>query len=274
MSLKLINLGVEINHKPILKNINLEINDGDVVAIMGPNGHGKSTLLKSIMKHYDTTISQGEIKLDEEIINDLTTDEIARRGIYFAMQYPVEIPGLGMLELLRNEASKGENKVSVIELYKIVSKKLKDLNMNPDLLNRNINENFSGGERKKNEILQMQVINPKYIMLDEIDSGLDIDAIDTINQVLSQEKADNKTIIYISHDNKLHSILKPNKVVLIINGEIVEIGDYTLAQEINKIGYQNYAKSKGYKINEDQIENDDSFDLKATNKGFSCNGKN
>lgn len=274
MSLKLINLGVEINHKPILKNINLEINDGDVVAIMGPNGHGKSTLLKSIMKHYDTTISHGEIKLDEEIINDWTTDEIARRGIYFAMQYPVEIPGLGMLELLRNEASKGENKVSVIELYKIVSKKLKDLNMNPDLLNRNINENFSGGERKKNEILQMQVINPKYIMLDEIDSGLDIDAIDTINQVLSQEKADNKTIIYISHDNKLHSILKPNKVVLIINGEIVEIGDYTLAQEINKIGYQNYAKSKGYKINEDQIENDDSFDLKATNKGFSCNGKN
>lgn len=274
MSLKLINLGVEINHKPILKNINLEINDGDVVAIMGPNGHGKSTLLKSIMKHYDTTISQGEIKLDEEIINDLTTDEIARKGIYFAMQYPVEIPGLGMLELLRNEASKGENKVSVIELYKIVSKKLKDLNMNPDLLNRNINENFSGGERKKNEILQMQVINPKYIMLDEIDSGLDIDAIDTINQVLSQEKADNKTIIYISHDNKLHSILKPNKVVLIINGEIVEIGDYTLAQEINKIGYQNYAKSKGYKINEDQIENDDNFDLKATNKGFSCNGKN
>lgn len=274
MSLKLISLGVEINHKPILKNINLEIDDGDVVAIMGPNGHGKSTLLKSIMKHYDTTISHGEIKLDEEIINDLTTDEIARKGIYFAMQYPVEIPGLGMLELLRNEASKDENKVSVIELYKIVSKKLKDLNMNPDLLNRNINENFSGGERKKNEILQMQVIDPKYIMLDEIDSGLDIDAIDTINQVLSQEKANNKTIIYISHDNKLHSILKPNKVVLIINGEIVEIGDYTLAQEINKIGYQNYAKSKGYKINENQIENDDSFDLKATNKGFSCNGKN
>ena len=169
---------------------------------MGPNGHGKSTLLKSIMKHYDTTISQGEIKLDGEIINDLTTDEIARKGIYFAMQYPVEIPGLGMLELLRNEASKDENKVSVIELYKIVSKKLKDLNMNPDLLNRNINENFSGGERKKNEILQMQVINPKYIMLDEIDSGLDIDAIDTINQVLSQEKANNKTIIYISHNTK------------------------------------------------------------------------
>lgn len=274
MSLKLINLGVEINQKQILKHINLVINDGDVVAIMGPNGHGKSTLLKSIMKHYDTIINNGQIELDGIIINDLTTDEIARKGVYFAMQYPVEIPGLGMLELLRNEASKNENKISIIELYKILNKKLKDLNMNPDLLNRNINENFSGGERKKNEILQMQVINPKYILLDEIDSGLDIDAINTINNVLYKEKSNNKTIIYISHDDKLHNILKPNKVALIINGEIVEIGDYKLAQEINKIGYYSYAQKKGYKINDEQNKENNNNDLKSTNKGFSCNGKN
>lgn len=268
MSLKLQGVNIEIANKIILHDININIEKGDVVAILGPNGHGKSTLLKAIMNHYDTNIVSGDIIIDGTKTNDLTTDKIARLGVYLAMQSPVEIPGLGMLELLRNEASQNDEKISIIQLYKLLHQKMQDLNMNHELLNRNINENFSGGERKKNEILQMQILNPEYILLDEIDSGLDVDAINSINQVLLAQKQANKTIIYISHDDKLHSALQPNKVVLMINGRIAEVGNYELAKQINQLGYKVYAKQKGLELLE---MNEDEF-LKQTNKGYNCGG--
>lgn len=268
MSLKLTDVNIEITGKTILKNINLEIEPGDVVAILGPNGHGKSTLLKGIMHHYDTRISNGSILIDDILINSFSTDKIAQLGVYLAMQNPVEIPGLGMLELLRNEASYNDEKISVMQLYKLLNQKMKNLNMSAELLNRNINENFSGGERKKNEILQMQILDPKYILLDEIDSGLDVDAISCINNVLLEQKSLNKAIMYISHNDNLHKALQPNKVVVIMNGEIVAAGDYELAKYINQIGYQAYATQNGIEllnINEDEF-------LKQTNKGYNCGG--
>lgn len=268
MSLILKNLNVEINNKLILKNINFSIEPNDIVLILGPNGHGKSTLLKTIMKHYDTKITSGDLIINNKNVNNFTTDQIANEGVYLAMQYPIEIPGLGMLELLRNEISRTNEKLNIMDLYKSVNTKMKNLNMNTDLLNRNINENFSGGERKKSEILQMQLLNPKYILLDEIDSGLDVDAINVINNALLEEKNKGKAIIYISHDNKLFNALRPNKTILIMNGEIVKTGDYNLAKQIYQMGYSNFAKQNNIKFE----STDDDF-LKNTNKGFSCGTK-
>ena len=268
MSLILKNLNVEINKKLILKNINFSIEPNDVVLILGPNGHGKSTLLKSIMKHYDTNIVSGELIINNKNANEWSTDQIAKEGIYLATQYPVEIPGLGMLELIRNEASKTDEKLSIMELYKLVNNKMKNLHMSPELLNRNINENFSGGERKKSEILQMQILNPQYILLDEIDSGLDVDAINVISEALLEEKNKGKAIAYISHDNKLFNTLKPNKTILIMNGEIVKVGDFSLAEQIYQMGYTNFAKQNNIKLE----SSEDDF-LKGTNKGFACGSK-
>ncbi len=269
MKIKLKNLEISIENNLILDDINLEINKGDVVLILGPNGHGKSTILKSIMRHYDTKISAGEIIIDDEIINDFTPDMIANKfHVYFAVQNPVEIPGLSMIELLRNETSKSGEKISTIELFKIVNNKMQNLQLSSELLSRSINSNFSGGEKKKSEIIQMEIINPDIILLDEIDSGLDVDAIDIIGESLKKQKELGKTIVFISHNERLLNKINPNKVVIIFNGKVIEIGDIELAKHINKIGYKNYAKEKNIDL---EISSDDF--LKDTNKGYSCNGK-
>ncbi|MBU3830881.1 MAG: Fe-S cluster assembly ATPase SufC [Candidatus Ureaplasma intestinipullorum] len=268
-TLKLENFNVEIGSKKILNNINLEIKKGDVVAILGPNGHGKSTLLKSILKHYDTTISSGKIFIDNLDVTNSTTDEIAKNGIYYACQHPIEIPGLKTIELLRNELEIKNKKISIIDLYKNVNKNMENLSLKPEILERSINENFSGGERKKTEILQMQVINPDFIFLDEIDSGLDIDAVNSISNVLIEQKNNNKTIVFITHNEQLLNNLKPNKVILIMNGEIVKISDISLAHEINNYGYEEIAKKLDISIFK---ENDDEF-LKNTLKEYKCHGK-
>lgn len=265
--LKLDNLTVEIENKKILKNINLTIEKGDVVAILGPNGHGKSTLLKTIMKHFDINIKNGNIFIDNENINDYTTDKIANKGIYFASQHPIEIPGLKTIELLRNELENKNEKVSIIDLYKNVHKNMENLNLKPELLERSINENFSGGERKKTEILQLQIIDPDFILLDEIDSGLDIDAVNSISNVLLEQKNKKKAIIFITHNEHLLEKLNPNKVILIIDGTIVKMGDKNLANEINKNGYDEILKE--LKID---VRTDDNF-LKNTIKEHKCYGK-
>ena len=267
-------MNVEVAACLILKNINLEINKGETVLILGPNGHGKSTLLKTIMHHYDTKIVDGQIFIDETDATEFETDQIARAGIYLANQYPVEIPGVSMLELIRTEIQKSDEKVSVMKLYQLLNKRMAELNMSNDLLNRSINENFSGGERKKSEILQMQVLNPDFILLDEIDSGLDVDAVSVISEALNKEKANGKAIIYVSHNDKLLANLIPDKVVLIVNGEIVKIGDNSLAQEINELGYAEYAKKHNINIvKEESKEFEDTDYLKDTIKGYTCSGK-
>nr|MDE5617304.1 Fe-S cluster assembly ATPase SufC [Ureaplasma sp.] len=265
MKIKLKNLKVSIENNCILNDINLEINQGDVMLILGPNGHGKSTILKSIMRHYDTKIDNGEIIVNDEIINNLTTDIIANKfHIYFAVQNPVEIPGLTMIELLRNEASKNGSKISTIELFKNINNKMQNLQLNNELLSRSVNSNFSGGEKKKSEIIQMEILNPDIILLDEIDSGLDVDAVDIIGESLKKQKQLGKTIIFISHNERLLEKIVPNKVAIIFNGKVQEVGGLELAKYINKIGYKNYAKEKNI-----TLENFDDEFLKDTNKGYS-----
>ncbi len=266
-NIKIKDLNIKIDKKLILKNINLEINKNDIVAILGPNGHGKSTLLKSIMMHYSTEIASGQILIDDLCINNLSTDQITNKGICYISQHPVEIPGLKTIELLRNivQIQNQDKKISMIDLYKNINDKMTKLNLKSDLLNRYINENFSGGERKKSEILQMELMDSDFIMLDEIDSGLDVDAINTISKVLVDMKNKNKSIIFISHNKELIEALKPNKVILILNGSIHKIGDYNLAVEINNNGYKNL----NINLNNDT---DDEF-LKSKTKQYYCNGK-
>lgn len=274
--IELKNLQVEVAGRLILEDLNLEVHRGDVVLILGPNGHGKSTLLKTLMHHYDTKIVGGDIYVDDQVATEWETDQIARSGMYLASQYPVEIPGVSLLELIRTELQHNEQKVSVLKLYQMLNQKMRDLNMSQELLNRSVNENFSGGERKKNEILQMQVLNPDFILLDEIDSGLDVDAVNLISNALQKEREQNKAIIYVSHNDKLLANLVPNKVVLIMNGKIIQVGDYSLAQEVNALGYDGYAKKYGLTLkNQDATEAllDNSDMLKDTLKGYTCGGK-
>ncbi|AJQ45432.1 hypothetical protein JM47_02500 [Ureaplasma diversum] len=246
------NLDVQIEGKLILKNFNLEINTNEVVAIMGPNGHGKSTLFKVIMNHYLTEVINGDILVDDQSILGLETNEIANKGIYLANQHPIEIHGLGMLDFLRTiVATKREQKtVNVFDLYQELSEHMKSLALDPALLKRSLNDGFSGGERKKNEILQMLALDPDFILLDEIDSGLDIDALNAIANVLLKIK-DKKAIVYVSHNNRLFKILKPTKVVMIINGQIAQVGGYELAEKIQNQGYKWVEQELGIKVIED-----------------------
>ncbi len=245
------NLCVTIEDKEILKNLNLTIEAGDVIAIIGPNGHGKSTLLKAIMGHYATKVTKGDIKVDGKSILKLPTNKRANLGIYLAHQNPLEINGVVTIDFLKTAVNANREKpIKLFEFYKTVNENSAQLNMSQDLLQRYLNEGFSGGEKKKNEILQMNLTNPDFILLDEIDSGLDVDALKTIVKQLKVQVAAKKAIVYVSHNNKLFNEVIPNKVVIIINGTIVKTGDISLARKIDKEGYHFLEKELNIKIHD------------------------
>ncbi|QZX49366.1 Fe-S cluster assembly ATPase SufC [Mycoplasma sp. E35C] len=237
--LKLSNLSVNIGEKRILTNITASIKSGDVVAIMGPNGHGKSTLLKSIMGHYDSKIVRGKIEFKNQVLNKLEVDERARLGLYLATQVPEEIPGVSLVEFIRSAINaRREKPIDLPEFYKLVQTNTKKLKMNFELLNRSVNEGFSGGEKKKNEILLLKTINPDFAMLDEIDSGLDIDALKIITKELQEWVKDKtKALIIVSHYERMFKLVKPTKVFVVVNGTIITQGDASLAKRIDKEGY-------------------------------------
>ncbi|MCV3743510.1 Fe-S cluster assembly ATPase SufC [Ureaplasma sp. ES3154-GEN] len=249
-TIKIKNLSVSIDNEKILSDINLTINQGDVIAIMGPNGHGKSTLFKAIMKHYSLSYDMGDILFDDVSINDYETNDIAQQKVFLATQNPIEIPGLAMLDFYRTLVSNYENNenLNVLDLYSKLNEKMKVLSLDSSLLQRSFNDNFSGGEKKKNEILQLAVLNPDFIFLDEIDSGLDVDALKMISNILQEQRVLNKAICYISHNNGLVNLIPPTKVLLMINGQIVQVGDMSLAQRILSEGYAWVEKELGITI--------------------------
>lgn len=238
--LEISNLNVSIGNKKILNKVNATINSGDIVAIMGPNGHGKSTLLKAIMGHYSIQINRGLIKFKNKVLNKLEVDERARLGLYLASQAPEEIPGVSNLDFLKSAINaRRKLPIPLPELFNKVQSSLKSLKMSPELLKRSVNEGFSGGEKKKNEILQLKIINPEFAMLDEIDSGLDVDALKVITKELKSWITEDKTrtLIIVSHYERLFKLIKPNKVFIIVNGSIIMQGDYKLANKIDREGY-------------------------------------
>lgn len=244
------NLNITINNNPILRNVNLDLQKGDIVAILGPNGQGKSSLLKAIMSHYSVELTSGDIIFNNENITTLNTYEKARKGIFLALQTPTEISGLSQINLYKSIIKNNNlnKEIKMLELFKIINSSLKTVHLSEDVLERSINENFSGGEKKKNEIMQMMLMNPEIIMLDEIDSGLDVDTTLNVIEILKNIDLKQKILMFVTHNEKLIQSLKPNKVILIANNEIVKQSDISLANEIIKNGYKNILKELNIKL--------------------------
>ena len=228
-------------NKKILNGLNLEINEGEIHVIMGPNGSGKSTLANTIFNSPKYIVTKGNITFNNEDITNKSTDYIAKKGIFMSFQNPEEIPGITLANYLKTtkKSITGEN-TNIGVLYKEVNDKLNDLNMSKEYLNREFNVGFSGGEKKKNEILQMLILNPKLAILDETDSGLDVDAIKTVSKGINLFKNDKNAVLIITHSTKILENLKVDKVHILVNGKIVDTKDSNLAYEIEKEGYSKY----------------------------------
>ena len=227
----------------IINKLNLEIGDGEIHAIMGPNGTGKSTLSKVIMGHYQYEIVDGEIYFNDKLLNGLDTCERARCGIFLSMQDPAIIDGVSTSEFIRtavNEVS-GE-KSSIFSFVKELESNMEELHLNKDMVHRSLNKGFSGGEKKKNEILQLKFLKPKFIILDELDSGLDVDSLKIVCKEINSYKKDNPdtSILIITHYPRILEMIKPDYVHIMNNGSIKKTGDKLLALEVEKDGYDKY----------------------------------
>ena len=239
--LEIKDLHVNAEEKEILKGIDLKVNKGEIHVIMGPNGSGKTTTANAILNNPVYTKTNGTIEFEGENINDLKTDEIARKGIFMSFQLPEEIPGVSVTNFLKYAKNKvtGEP-VKIFKFKDELKKYMEELNMNPKNMERSLNVGFSGGEKKKNEILQMLVLNPKLAILDETDSGLDVDAIRTVSKGIEMFKNENNAVLIITHNTKILHSLKPDYVHVLVNGKIVKTGGPELATEIEENGYALY----------------------------------
>ncbi len=242
--LELKNLKAAIGKKSIIKGLNLHIKPGEVHAIMGPNGSGKSTLANVLSGKNGYEIS-GSLKFEGQNLNEIPIEERARKGIFLAFQYPLEIPGVNTSNFLKTSLntirkSKGEKSLDTITLLKLIKEKASELNIDEKFLSRHLNVGFSGGEKKKNEILQMKLLEPRLAILDETDSGLDIDALKIVADGVNSYKSKKNSFLIITHYQRLLDYIKPDFVHVLSNGKIVKTGDSDLAQELEKTGYKNF----------------------------------
>ena len=236
------NLHASIGDKEILKGINLEVKAGEIHAIMGPNGAGKSTLASIIAGNENYEVTKGEISLDGEDLSDLAPEERAHRGGFLSFQYPVEIPGVSVTNFMRtaiNETRKanGQEEMPANEMLKVIREKSELLEIDRKFLSRSLNEGFSGGEKKRNEIFQMAMLEPKIAILDETDSGLDIDALRIVANGVNKLKSDKNAIVVITHYQRLLDYIVPDFVHVLYNGKIVKSGGAALAHELEEKGY-------------------------------------
>ena len=241
--LEINDLHVNAEEKEILKGINLNIKPGEIHVIMGPNGSGKTTTSNAILNNPIYSKVEGNIKFEGQDITDLKTDEIARMGIFMSFQLPEEIPGVSVTNFLKYAKNKMTGKpVKIFQFKDELKKYMEELNMNPKNMERSLNVGFSGGEKKKNEILQMLVLDPKLAILDETDSGLDVDAIKTVSKGIEMFKNDNNAVLIITHNTKILHSLKVDYVHILVDGKIVATGSQELAGEIEENGYSKYKK--------------------------------
>ena len=254
-TLEIIDLHVSIEDKQILKGVNLVMNTGEIHAIMGPNGTGKSTLSQAIMGHPSYTITQGQVLLDGEDVTEMEVDERARAGLFLAMQYPSEIAGITNAEFMRaaiNARRPEDDKISVMNFIKKLDEKMEILNMPEELAERYLNEGFSGGEKKRNEILQLMMIEPKFAILDEIDSGLDIDALKVVSKGVNLMSGPDFGVLIITHYQRLLNYVHPTFVHVMMDGRIVKSGDASLAKRLEAEGYRGIRDELGLDIQLDE----------------------
>lgn len=244
--LEIKNLHARVEEKEVLKGINLKINAGEVHAIMGPNGSGKSTLSKVLAGHPAYEITEGEVLFDvnfqKKNLLEMEPDIRAKEGIFLAYQYPVEVPGVSNFSFLHTAFNaviehQGSEKLNEVDFRQILQEKMKIVSMREDFIDRPVNVGFSGGEKKKNEILQMAVLSPRLSILDETDSGLDIDALRVVSDGVNKLKRKDNAILLITHYQRLLDYIKPDYVHVLVNGKIVETGDSSLALKLEERGY-------------------------------------
>ena len=237
--LKIENLTVKVGYKEILKDFNLEIKSGEIHAIMGPNGTGKSTLTKVIMGDPAYQIVKGNIYYNDKLLNDMPVNERANLGIFLGMQMPMAIEGVSNADFLRSALrSKEGNDFKLLPFIKELDRMVEKLHMDPEMIHRGVNDGFSGGERKKNEILQMNILKPDVVLLDEIDSGLDVDSLKLVGEsVMDYYKEKKPAILLVTHYHRLLDYIKPDFVHIMKDGKIVKSGDANLAYRIEKEGY-------------------------------------
>lgn len=241
--LEIKNLNVNAEEKQILKGIDLTINKGEIHVIMGPNGSGKTTTANAILNNPAYNKTGGSIIFDGEDITDMRTDEIARKGVFMSFQLPEEIPGVSVANFLKYAKNKVTGKpVKIFQFKDELKKYMEDLNMNPENIERSLNVGFSGGEKKKNEILQMLVLNPKLAILDETDSGLDVDAIKTVSKGIEMFKNDENAVLIITHNMRILENLKVDYVHVLIDGKIITTGGYEIIKDIEENGFSKYRK--------------------------------
>ena len=254
--LKIKDLHVSVEEKEILKGINLEINEGETHALLGPNGHGKSTLLNVIMGHPNYKVTSGSITFDGEDVLKMSVDERARKGLFLAFQYPQEINGVTVSDFLKTAInSRREKPISLFKFIKTLDENAKDVGFNLDMVHRSINEGFSGGEKKRNEILQMCLLEPKIAMLDEIDSGLDVDGLHQVsNSINKLKEKTNLGLVIISHYARLYTLVKPDFVHVVVNGKIAISGGNDIIEKIDQKGYEWIKEELGIEIAKEEAK--------------------
>ena len=240
--LNILDLHVRVDNKAILNGVDLQVQAGEVHAIMGPNGSGKSTLANVLAGRDGYEVSQGSVAFEGEDLLELAPEERACAGIFLAFQYPVEIPGVNNVYLLKaavnaTRKSRGEAELDAVEFLGLVKQKMKLVRMKEELLNRSVNEGFSGGEKKRNEIFQMAVLEPKLAILDETDSGLDIDALKIVAEGVNSLRNQERAIVLVTHYQRLLDYIKPDRVHVLSNGRIIKSGGPGLALELEQKGY-------------------------------------
>ena len=252
-TLQIINLHAKVEDKEILKGVNLTIKENETLALLGPNGHGKSTLLSVIMGHPKYEVTEGQILLDGQDVLKMSVDERSRAGLFLAMQYPSEVPGVINSDFLKAAMNaRREKPLSLFQFYKALETASSEVKFSMDMVNRSLNEGFSGGEKKRNEIFQMMLLNPSISMLDEIDSGLDVDAISIVSDAINKIKKDtNMGFLVVSHYARLYDLIHPTRAAVMINGQIVVEGGPEIIKKIDTTGYEWIRTEFGIKIEKD-----------------------
>lgn len=252
-TLEIVNLHANVEGKEILKGVNLKVSTNETVALLGPNGHGKSTLLAVIMGNPRYIVTEGKVLLDGQDVLAMSVDQRSRAGIFLGMQYPSEVPGVINADFLKASINAHREKpVTLFQFYRMLESNSKEMKISMDMANRSLNEGFSGGEKKRNEILQMRLLNPTIAMLDEIDSGLDVDALQTVSEAIRKQQELGTGFLVISHYARLYDLISPTRVAVMVNGKIAVEGGKEIIKKIDTTGYEWIRTELGISIEKDE----------------------